>query len=267
VAATLVGLALLRVDQAELDEAERLVCDGLAIAGARLEPNHPDLARGTAALGQVLEARGRYPEASAAGEEAVRLYSLRGGTTAELTAALGQLADSHYYAGDYDTADAINARVLESSRVLHGPQHPRVADVLINLGASQADRGRYAEAETYYRQALAALSSFYGPDHFRTASAVTMLGRVLVYQKSFVEGVPLFERALAIQERVNGPVHPRVASAVNDLGSAALQQGRFDEAEARFRRMLAIYQEVYGSRVGSGLELTYAASRVRQFKT
>ena len=247
VGAALVDLGLLRIEQAEFDEAERLVRDGLGIARVRLAPDHPDLARATAALGQVLEARGRYPEAIAVNEEAVRLYSTQGSTTAELTAALGQLADSHYYAGDYETADALNARVLESSRALYGPEHPRVADVLINLGASHGDRGRYAEAESFYRQALDVLTSFYGPAHFRTASAMTMLGRALVYQKSFDEAVPLLERALAIQERVNGRVHPRVASAVNDLGSAALQQGRLDEAGAMFTRMLAIYRQVYGA--------------------
>ena len=247
VGAALVDLGLLRVDQAELDEAERLVRDGLRIARARLDAGHPGLARATAALGQVLEARGQYPDAIAASEEAVRLHSLQGTSTAELTAALGQLADSHYYAGHYDTADALNARVLEGSRALYGPAHPRVADVLINLGASQNDRGRYAEAEAFYRRALDALTSFYGPDHYRTASAMTMLGRALVYQKAFDEGVPLLARALAVQERIHGPVHPRVASAVNDLGSAALQQGRLDEAQAMFTRMLDVYRQVYGA--------------------
>jgi serine/threonine-protein kinase len=245
VGAVLVDLALLRVDQARLDEAERFAREGLAIARTTSGGGGSDLAHATAVLGQVLEARGRYRDAVAAAEDAVRLYSADSRMTAELTSALGQLADAHYYLGEYDAADAINARVLEQSRTLFGRDHPRVADVLINLGASQADRGRYANAETYYRQALAALSAFYGADHFRTASAMTMLGRVLVYEKSFDEGVPLLERALAIQERVHGPVHPRVASALNDLGAAALQQGRLDEAQARFTRMLAIYREVY----------------------
>jgi serine/threonine-protein kinase len=246
VAATLVDLALLRVDQASLDEADRLVRESLDFARTHFSPGHPAVASATAALARVLEARGQYAEAITAAEEAVRLYGRSSPTSAELTAAMGQLADSHYYAGHYDTADAINTQVLANSRALYGDRHPRVADVRINLGASQGDRGRYAEAERYYRPAVDALAAFYGPDHFRTASAMTMLARALVYQKKFGEGVPLLERALAIQERIHGPSHPRVASALNDLGSAALQQGRLDEAETRFRRMLAIYSQVYG---------------------
>lgn len=245
VGVALADLALLRVDQARLDEAERFARDGLEAIRTQSPIPGTALAHATAALGQVMEARGRYREALAAAEDAVRLYSERGGTTAELTSALAQLADAHYYLGQYDTADRINARVLEHSRTLYGHDHPRVADVLINLGASQFDRGRYKEAEAFYRPALAIVTGFHGADHFRTASAMTMLGRALVYQKALDEGVPLLARALAIQERVHGRVHPRVASALNDLGMAALQQGRLDEAEAHFTRMLAVYREVF----------------------
>jgi serine/threonine-protein kinase len=243
---SLVDLGLLRVEQARLEEAERLVREGLALARRAHGPRHPAVARATAALGVVLEARGRYDEAVAINEEAVRLHARAGEESPEQIDALGQLADSHFYAGHYDAADEINARVLAATRSLYGEHHPRVAAVLINLGASQFDRGRYVEAETFYVQALETLSAFHGPDHFATASAMTMLGRTLVYQNEFDEAVPLLERALAIQERVHGPVHPRVASALNDLGGAALQQDRLDDAEAAFRRMLAIYRQVYG---------------------
>ncbi len=259
-AESLIELGLLRVDQAELVDAESLIRRGLddtrtANAGPLA------LARATAALGHVLEARGSYDAAITANEEAVRLFALGGDTGAGATAALGQLADSHYYAGHYDIADGINQKVLEASRQLYGGQHPKVADVLINLAASQTDRGRYAEAEPFYRQALDSLTAYYGADHFRAASAMTMLGRALVYQKKMDEGVPLLRRALAIQERVNGPIHPRVASAVNDLGSAALQQDRLDEAEAYFQRMKDIYGQVYeGEHYLQGIAISNLAS-------
>ena len=239
-----IDLGLLKVDQAELDEAERLVRLGLdTVRAAGAGPLVA--ARATAALGVVLEARGKYDDAIAVNEDAVRLFEEARETGAGHTAALGQLADSHYYAGHYDVADGINQRVLEANRRLYGPTHPKVADVLINLGASQTDRGRYVDAEPHYRQALDLLVSFHGPDHFRTASATTMLARALVYQKKLDEGVPLLQQALKVQERVNGPVHPRVASAVNDLGAAALLQNRLDDAETAFRRMLDIYRKVY----------------------
>jgi eukaryotic-like serine/threonine-protein kinase len=242
----LVALGLLRIDQAQFDEAERFIGDGLAVLRRAAGPDSAKVARATAALGWLLEARGAYDRAIATNEEAVRLEARLGEGSAEWTAALGQLADSHYYAGHYDVADSLNERVLASTRAIYGEKHPRVADILINLGASQSDRGRYAAAEGYYRPALDLLRAHYGADHFRTASAETMLGRTLVYQKRFDEAVPLLQHALTVQERVNGPVHPRVASALNDLGAAALQQKRLDEAAGRFSRMIEIYRSVYG---------------------
>jgi eukaryotic-like serine/threonine-protein kinase len=243
---SLVALGRLRVQQAQFDEAERLILQGLDILRAH-GAERASAARATAALGEVLEARGAYDRAIAVNVEAVRLYGRLGEGSPEWTAALGQLADSHYYAGHYDEADRVNQRVLGNMRRIYGDRHPSVADVLINLGASQFDRGRYHEAEGFYRQALDIMRTFYGADHFRTASATTMLGRCLLYEKQFQQAVDLLERALAVQERVNGPIHPRVASALNDLGLAALQGQRYDEAEARFRRMIDIYRAVYGA--------------------
>jgi serine/threonine-protein kinase len=242
----LVAIGLLRIDQAQFEDAERLIADGLAIARRVGGEASPAAARALAAHGHLLEARGAYDEAIGVNEQAVTAYARLGEGSAEWTAALGQLADSHYYAGHYDEADRLNDRVLASTRAIYGGKHPRVADILVNLGASQSDRGRYEDAKGFYRPAVDILREYYGDDHFRTASAKTMLGRTLVYQKAFAEGVPLLEEALAVQQQINGPTHPRVASALNDLGSAALQQKRLDEAAARFSRMIDIYRTVYG---------------------
>ncbi|MGE3166129.1 MAG: tetratricopeptide repeat protein [Planctomycetota bacterium] len=243
---TRVALGLLRLDQARLEEAEGLVREALDWATQVVGREHPMTVGALGALGRVLEARGQYDDAIRVNSEVVAVYERQDRTSPEYASALGQLADAHYYAGHYEAADELNHEVLTCARRIYGDVHPRVADVLINLGASQADRGRYLEAENFYRLALARLESFYGADHFRSASAMTMLGRVLVYQRKFDEGQALLERSSSIQERVHGPVHPRVASALNDLGSAALQEDRLDDAAAYFQRTLEIYQSVYG---------------------
>ncbi len=244
-AEALVSLGLLRLDEARYEEAEELVRRALTTLEHTVTPAHPGRARASVALGRVQEARGDYKAAIVTNEEAVRLSALRGEDSLEHLTALGQLADSHYYSGHYELADELNERVLEGVRRIFGERHPRVADVLVNLGASQHDRGRYEQSEPCYRRALVIIEEFYGLDHYRTASAATMLGRTLVAQKRFDEAEPLLERALSIQERVNGPVHPRVASTLNDLGSLALLEGDLDHAEDRFRRVLSIYENVY----------------------
>jgi eukaryotic-like serine/threonine-protein kinase len=246
VAQSLVALGLLRVDQARLDEAERLVREGLEKTKRARPRNKDAIAKATTALGKVLEARGAYDKAIPVIEEAVKLQS--GSATPELAATLKELADTHFYAGHYDVSDSLNHRALAMHRQIFGDRHPLVADDLINLGAVQFERAHYVEAEQFYRQALDINQAWYGKDHPETASTLSMLGRALVFQKRYDEAVNLVEQALAIQERVYGPVHPRVANVLNELGTVALQRDRFDEAEARFRRMQEIYKTAYGQR-------------------
>jgi serine/threonine protein kinase/tetratricopeptide (TPR) repeat protein len=248
VAESLVAMGLLRVGQARLDEAERLVREGLDMSKRRLPADDPAVARATTALGLVLEERGSYKEAIATLEEAARLHSARQPASADLAASLRELFNSHFYAGDFATADGIGRRVLAMTRQVNGERHALVAEDLINLGAVQHERGQYAEAERHYREALVITEGWYGREHFKTGSNLTMLGRSLQMQKRLDEASDVLRRAVAIQERVFGPVHPRVASAVNDLGAVALRRGNYDEAEAAFTRMGEIYKSVYGSK-------------------
>ena len=246
VAESMISLGLLRVDQARLDDAERMIRDGLEKTRRARPQNNEAIAKATTALGKVLEAKGAYDKAIPALEEAVRLESANSASSPELAAAIKELADAQFYAGHYDVCDALNQRALAMHRQLFGDRHPLVADDLINLGAVQFEHANYAEAEHYYRQALEINEAWNGKGHPETASTLSMLARALVFQHRYDEGVSLTEQALAIQERVYGPNHPRVANVVNELGTVALQRGNYDEAEARFRRMADIYRTVYG---------------------
>jgi serine/threonine protein kinase len=248
VAESLVSLALLRTDQARLDDAGRLANDALDLSRRTLPTDHPAVAAATDALGRILEEKGEYQQAIPVLEEAVRLRSLPSGSPADLASSLYELANVHFYAGSYKQSEALNNRVLTMSRQIYGERHPRVADALVNLGAIQQDLGNYKEAERFQRQALEITRSFYGENHYRTASGFTMVARALVYEKRFPEAVDLLHRALAIQEGVFGDMHPRVASALNELGNVAVMRGQYSDARAAFRRMIDIYAGVYAGK-------------------
>jgi serine/threonine protein kinase len=243
---SLVALGLLRADQAQFPEAEKLVREGLAISKRHLPPNHPAVGKATSALGKVLEDRGSYDEAIKTLEEAMRLQSAKGDASPEVAATLYELASTHFYAGHYDISESLNERLLPMYRHIYGERHPRVADVLINLGAIKFDLGHYPDAEKYDRQALDIVQAWYGKDNPETASDLTLLARALVREKRFDEAVDLLQQSLAIKERVYGKVHPSVASSLNELGTAALLQGKNDAAEQYFSRMVDIYRQVYG---------------------
>ncbi len=246
VAESTVALGLLRVDQARLDDAERLIREGLTNATLARPRDDRAVAKATAALGKVLEAKGSYDKAIPVLEQAVKLESGPGSNPLDTAAALKELADTQFYAGHYDICDDLTQRSLAIHRQALGAKHPLIADDLINLGAVQFERGHYVEAERWYRQALDINESWYGHEHPETASTLSMLGRSLVFQHRYEEAAKLVEQALAIQERVYGVAHPNVANVLNELGTIALQRDNFDEAASRFQRMVDIYKGAYG---------------------
>lgn len=248
VAENLTAMAMLRSSQARLPEAEQLARQGLEMSKRTVGPAHPATARATQSLGEILENEGTYKQAIPVLEDAVRLQSVPARAPADLAESLTELANCHFYIGDYAESDSLNRRVLEMDRKLYGERHPHVADDLINLGANQYEWGHYPQAEQFYRQALDIIQAWYGRANPETASAMTMVGRALVAEQKFAEAGGMAVEALHIQEQVYGPVHPRVASALNEVGKVALQQGKFDEAEASFRRMEDIYRSVYSNK-------------------
>jgi serine/threonine-protein kinase len=246
VAATLVALGQLRIDQARFEEAEQLIRRGLQVANATLPPGDPGIIGATAALGRVLQERGAYAAAIPVLQSVVRMSEAGHASRGEIAANISALADAHFYAGHRDASDSLNRIVLAAYETIYGKRHPLVADVLVNFGATEQERGNFTSAERYNRQALAITREYYGPTHFETAAKLTLLGRALVPQNRFAEADSLLREALSVRERVYGPMHPAVASTLNDLASSAFHQDRYDEAEARWSRMLSIYQTIYG---------------------
>lgn len=248
VAESLVALGLLRIQQARLDEAERLIRDGLAMSQRTLPAGDPLVARATSALGKVLEHRGRYAQATTVLEDAIRLQSGAGAQDTDLADSLTELANTEFYLGHYTVSNALNQRLLAMHREIYGGGHPLVADDLINLSAIQYNLGHYAEAETFARQALGIYQAWYGNDHPEVASSLTFLGQALGREGRYAEAEGALQRSLAIQEHVYGPGHNRVALALNELGNVELKEGNLDLAEMRFRRAADIYRAVNGDR-------------------
>src|SRR6185503_19513728 len=145
-----VALGMLRIDQGELPKAEELLRATLDSAKRNLPPNHPEIVKATTALGRVLMERGDYKQAATVLEEAVRVLNAGRPDTLLLADILRQLADTRFYSGDYAASDSINRLLMPIHKHLYGDQHPLVAEDLIDLGATEQQRGNYVTAEKYH---------------------------------------------------------------------------------------------------------------------
>src|SRR5579864_9099474 len=160
VAESLIALANLRNDQAQLAEAETLARQGLQMSKAHLAPDHPIVARATLTLGRILDNRGKYDEAIPTLEEAMRLESGPRGVPADLSATLSELANTHYYLGHYDISKDLNERALRMDEQIYGDRNPNVAQDLTNLADIQYQWSDYADAERLQQTAVGIMQAW-----------------------------------------------------------------------------------------------------------
>ena len=245
VAESIGTLGELLSEKGEMEQGELLARQALDIATRSLPKKHPRLAAAHEALGAVLIRRGRYDDAFVELEQALAVRE-SASSHRELMECLGQLANAHFYAGNYEQSDSINLRILEMARERLGENHPRYATSLMNLAGSRIWLGYPEEAEKLYREALQINLDYHGREHPTVASNLSLLGTALAELDREEEARGLMTEALEITEQVYGPDHNEVALVLNKLARLDMSQGLLDGAERGFRRELQIYRRTYG---------------------
>jgi tetratricopeptide (TPR) repeat protein len=153
-----------------------------------------------------------------------------------------------YLQGRAEFAEAKVAyeRALAIDEAAFGPDHPRVAIRVNNLGDVLQDLGDLVGARAAHERALAIWEKQLGPEHPNVASAVNNLGSVLKDLGDLAGAREAFQRALAIFEKVLGADHPNVATLVNNLGGVLQALGDLAGARVHYERALAIDEAAFG---------------------
>ncbi len=244
---TQLALAKLRVDQSQVAEAERLARELVEMGKRRYAAASVQVAGATGMLGKVLATQGDYKAAIPALEQAVEVLSKTGGSE-ELSEALGDLANTHYYQGHVAESEALNLRALALDRKLFGEAHPNTGIDLYNLGNIQLDRADYPEAERLFRQALEIDQAWYGKSHPKTAGAFLMVGRAVEYQGRSEEAAALYQQALSATRETYGEDHPRFAAVLSLMGDLSTRRHDLAIAEKLFRQAAEIFKKAFGDR-------------------
>lgn len=127
-----------------------------------------------------------------------------------------------------------------------GPEHPRVAGVLNNIGLLLLELDRPDVALDYIRRSLAIRESALGPDHPEVGKMLNNLGLALSQAGRDDEAIASFRRAHALRLRVLGPDHPDVAKPLANLAGVQLRRGQLDEAAEHAGQALAIRERADG---------------------
>ena len=165
----------------------------------RFGPDHLQLAKTQANMGQVYKGIGEYAQALDMYKTALPV----------LEAILGH--------NHPDVASTYNkcATVPCMSTSLPKCVHVRMSVLMCSIGLVYSEQSKLVEALDYYKRSLKIYLRVHGPDHPNVATTQNNIGEVYREQAKFPEALKMYQKSLATNEKVFGPEHLLVAKTYN----------------------------------------------------
>lgn len=136
-------------------------------------------------------------------------------------------------------------RALDVAESALGPNDPRLALPLLNLGLSHYAYHEPDRALQFYERALEIQRDTYGPDHPRVGTTTDNIGLARHALGRHEQAREAFERALAIRRAALGERHGLVALTLRHLGDVAFRTDDLDLAARRYDEASAIERVAY----------------------
>jgi serine/threonine-protein kinase len=149
--------------------------------------------------------------------------------------------------GDLPAAVRLIERALEMAEKAHGPNHPAVAESLLNLGVLAGYRGHAVDGRERLERAVAILEPLADAEHELLASALGGLSAVYHHEGQMDVVIDLSRRALAALQAAPKPDQRRLAVMRNNLALALFEQQRLEESEAEVLQAIALTEQVNGT--------------------
>jgi tetratricopeptide (TPR) repeat protein len=192
-------------------------------------------------LVELLAGRGDCKELDALYRQALEV---EGPKDAKTLLILDRLADCLGESGDWDGAEALYRRDLETFESANGPEHPDTLDSLRRLARFLTKKGEHECAEALYRRALEVSEKALGVAHPETLASLDNLADFLSKKGDYKSAEVLYRRALGLSTD-NKEVF--IASLRLDRLAGCLGEiGDWDGAEALYRQDLAAMNSPHG---------------------
>ena len=148
--------------------------------------------------------------------------------------------------GDLAAAVELITRARDLAIKAHGPDHPAVAESLLNLGILSGYAGKPLEGADSLERAVEILEKHADTEQMSLSAALGGLMGVRRFQGRYADAVRLQERELSILRAIPKMDRRRIAIATNNLGALLVDLNRFDEAEAKFKAAMAMTEKDFG---------------------
>ncbi len=214
---TIHNLGMLAGHDGDYPECERRYREALDIIQKLGMAANARAAHTLSGLSICVRDQGRLREAAELQAQLLALTRKLFGGGTEVSAALGELANTQHDLGDWPQARATYEAARQESAVSSGEDSVDYAIKVNNLASLEEDSGALADAERDFRRSLAIRSANLDDGDIAVLRAKFNLGRVLLRQGQVEAGGALIAPAMQGWAKLYPPEHP------NTLGNRLLQ--------------------------------------------
>lgn len=230
--------------QEQLQEAERVAREALAMKKKRLGNENLEVACALYAVAGTLLEQRELPEAEELLRESLVMHRKFGGPdNGCIPAVLSALAMTLDQLGELNDAESMYRETLAVQKKLT-PKDPDLVSTLIRLAIVLQKQGRLDDAEALCREALAKSKKLLGKDDEKVGYPRRCLASFLLQRGSLDEAENLYREELALRQNRLGPEHAAVATSLDELAHCLAKRNKWVEAKTLFADALAMREKV-----------------------
>ncbi|MCX6827830.1 MAG: tetratricopeptide repeat protein [candidate division Zixibacteria bacterium] len=135
-------------------------------------------------------------------------------------------------------ADTLIRKELAIWEKTLGPDHPKIADILMKLGINTGSIGSLSETEEVYKRAIMIREKTLGPEHIDVGRALINLAGVYSFYTRYAESESLYIKGIEIEKKALGLSDLEVLWSMLYLGKLYLRQSFYEKAKMQVEKVL-----------------------------
>ncbi|NNE47436.1 MAG: serine/threonine protein kinase [Rhodothermales bacterium] len=241
------NLAIILGGRGELDEAEQLHIDHVAMRRVLDGDTSVAVSSALSFLGSLYQQRGEYEKSVETQSESLEILKQLFGPRHRYSAmAMNNLAQPLRLLGRYDEAEAHLRQSIDIRREVYGESHYRVATALRQVGNVLSARGNNAEALELFEEALQIREKHFGRNHKNTANSLNDVASTLASLGRTEQAETVLQDAMKIWGVVSEPDNGQSRTRYL-LGGLLLDRGELVYSEGLLREAYSERQQRFGA--------------------